>query len=401
MPEYPGLLIEEPNLSAPADHPAKTIIEPPRGWQVINLREIWRYRELLYFLAWRDVKVRYKQTAIGALWAVLQPFLTMVVFSILFGRLMGLDTEGAPYPVFAYAALLPWTFFSGAFTRSGNSLISDANLISKVYFPRLILPFSAVLSMLVDFGIAFIILIGMMLYFARQFHICVRAQMRAHYARGGAWDHFPFFRELSGSTLGIIGLGRIGKELATRGKALGMDIIATTVRDLSDKPDYVDQLMDPDGLPILLNDSDFLVCCVPETGDTEYIMGYEEFKLMKKTAYFFNVGRGSAVNEDELVEALMDGLIAGAGLDTFEREPLASESYLWRMEGTLITPGISGIGPHFWKRTHDHFLNNLRHYLFKEPLEDLVDKVAWREAIDLGLRQKLTNHKEIDAEDSE
>jgi len=165
MPEYPGLLIEEPNLSAPADHPAKTIIEPPRGWQVINLREIWRYRELLYFLAWRDVKVRYKQTAIGALWAVLQPFLTMVVFSILFGRLMGLDTEGAPYPVFAYAALLPWTFFSGAFTRSGNSLISDANLISKVYFPRLILPFSAVISMLVDFGIAFIILIGMMLYY--------------------------------------------------------------------------------------------------------------------------------------------------------------------------------------------------------------------------------------------
>jgi lipopolysaccharide transport system permease protein len=143
----------------------KTVIEPPRGWQAIDLREIWRYRELLYFLAWRDVKVRYKQTAIGALWAVLQPFLTMVVFSVIFGRLMGLDTGGAPYPVFAYTALLPWTFFSGALSRSGNSLISDANLISKIYFPRLILPFASVISMLVDFAIAFVILIGMMLFY--------------------------------------------------------------------------------------------------------------------------------------------------------------------------------------------------------------------------------------------
>lgn len=227
--------------------------------------------------------------------------------------------------------------------------------------------------------------LGMMLYFARQLHICVRAQMRAHFARPAAWDHFPFFRELQDSVLGIIGLGRIGKELARRGKALGMKVIATTKRDPSDKPDFVDELYGPGGLLLLLDQSDFLVCCVPETGDTDYIMGYEEFRQMKKTAYFFNVGRGNAVNEDELVEALMDNLIAGAGLDQFEVEPLPQESYLWRLEGTLITPGISGIGPHFWKRTHNHFLDNLRHFLDDEPLEDEVDKVAWRDAIDRGI----------------
>ena len=227
--------------------------------------------------------------------------------------------------------------------------------------------------------------LGMMLYFARQFHICVRNQMRAHWARATAWDHFPFFRELDESTLGIIGLGRIGRELARRGKALGMTVIATTKRDTSQKPDYVDFLGTPEDLPILLDASDFLVCCIPETGDTEYIMGYDEFRMMKKTAYFFNVGRGNAVNEDELVEALMDQLIAGAGLDSFEREPLPDDSYLWRLEGTLITPRISGIGPHFWPRTHEAFLNNLRHYLAKEPMEDVVTKeVIAMEEIQVG-----------------
>jgi len=223
--------------------------------------------------------------------------------------------------------------------------------------------------------------LGMMLYFARQFHICVRSQMRAVWARGTVWDHFPAFKELYGSTLGIIGLGRIGRELAWRGKALGMRVIATTKRDPSQKPEYVDFLGTPDDIPILLEESDFLVCCVPETGDTDYIMGYEEFKQMKRTAYFFNVGRGSAVNEDELVEALMDGLIAGAGLDSFEREPLPEDSYLWRLEGTLITPKTSGIGPHFWRRTQDAFLDNLRHYLAKEPLDEVVDKQALAAAL--------------------
>jgi lipopolysaccharide transport system permease protein len=165
LPKYPGVPDGATDLLSSTAERVKTIIEPVHGWQAVDLREIWRYRELLYFLAWRDVKVRYKQTAIGALWALLQPFLTMVVFTVIFGNLMGVETQGSPYPVFSYAALLPWTFFSGALSRSGNSLVFDANLISKVYFPRLILPFAAVLSMLVDFAIAFLILVGMMFYY--------------------------------------------------------------------------------------------------------------------------------------------------------------------------------------------------------------------------------------------
>lgn len=138
-------------------------IRPPKGLAVFNFDELWEYRELLFFLIWRDVKVRYKQTAIGVAWVVLQPFLTMVIFSIVFGKLMGVPTGETPYSVFAYVALLPWTFFAGAITRSGNSLIYDANLISKVYFPRVFLPLAAVLSNIVDLGVAFTILIGMML----------------------------------------------------------------------------------------------------------------------------------------------------------------------------------------------------------------------------------------------
>jgi lipopolysaccharide transport system permease protein len=133
--------------------------------QVLDLREIWHYRELLYFLAWRDVKVRYKQTVIGVLWIVLQPFLTMVIFSIIFGKLMNVPTNGEPYPVFSYAALLPWTFFSGALSRASASLVAEANLLSKVYFPRLILPFAAILSLLIDFAISFMILLGLLVFY--------------------------------------------------------------------------------------------------------------------------------------------------------------------------------------------------------------------------------------------
>jgi lipopolysaccharide transport system permease protein len=148
-----------------AEQTQPILIEPPRRWEALDLREFWRYRELLYFLAWRDIKVRYKQTVIGMAWAVLQPFLTMVVFSIIFGALLRVPSDGVPYPVFSYAALLPWTFFAAALNRSGNSLISDANLISKVYFPRLILPLSAVLSLILDFAVAFVILLVMMLFY--------------------------------------------------------------------------------------------------------------------------------------------------------------------------------------------------------------------------------------------
>ena len=141
------------------------VIEPATGWAAIDFREIWRYSELLYFLTWRDIKVRYKQTVIGAAWAILQPFLTMVVFSIIFGRLMHVSSGVVPYPVFSYTALLPWTFFSTAISRSSTSLVLSANLISRVYFPRIIVPLAAVLAALVDFAIAFVILLGMMLFY--------------------------------------------------------------------------------------------------------------------------------------------------------------------------------------------------------------------------------------------
>lgn len=140
-------------------------IQPPSGLHALDLRELWRYRELLYFLVWRDLKVRYKQTVLGAAWAVLYPLITMVVFSLLFGTLIGVSSDGVPYPIFSFAALVPWTFFSTAVSRSGDSLIRDPSLLSKVYFPRLMLPLAAVTSMLVDFGLAFLVLLGMMLYY--------------------------------------------------------------------------------------------------------------------------------------------------------------------------------------------------------------------------------------------
>ena len=135
------------------------------GWVPINFGELWRYRELLVFQAVRDIRVRYKQTFLGAAWAILQPVMSMVVFSIIFGKLAGLPSDGVPYPLFAFCALLPWQLFARALTISSQSLVSNANLLTKVYFPRLILPLSSVIAGLVDFAIAFIVLVGMMAYY--------------------------------------------------------------------------------------------------------------------------------------------------------------------------------------------------------------------------------------------
>jgi lipopolysaccharide transport system permease protein len=144
-----------------------TVIRPARGHfhLNLNLKEVWEYRELLYFLVWRDIKVRYKQTALGAAWAILQPFLTMVVFSVFFGQLAKVPSDGIPYPVFAFCALLPWQLFSYALSQAGNSLVGNQQLITKVYFPRLLMPIAGVLSGLVDFVIAFFVLLALMLYF--------------------------------------------------------------------------------------------------------------------------------------------------------------------------------------------------------------------------------------------
>lgn len=142
-----------------------TLIQPIGKFAGLSLRDLWSYRDLLLFLIWRDITVRYRQTLLGAAWAIIQPFFTMIVFSLFFGRLAKVPSDGIPYPIFAYTALLPWTYFSTALGQSANSLVGSANLITKVYFPRLIIPVSTVVAGLVDFAIAFMILIAMMIYY--------------------------------------------------------------------------------------------------------------------------------------------------------------------------------------------------------------------------------------------
>jgi lipopolysaccharide transport system permease protein len=142
------------------------VIEPSRGWVPIGTRDLWEYRDLLYFLVWRDVKVRYKQTVLGAAWAILQPTMTMIVFTIFFGGLAGISSEGLPYPIFSFAALVPWTFFAQGLTQSSNSLVGSQNLITKVYFPRLIIPLATILAGVVDFLLAFLVLVVMMAYYS-------------------------------------------------------------------------------------------------------------------------------------------------------------------------------------------------------------------------------------------
>ncbi len=145
--------------------PRRIVIKSTHGWAALKLHELWEYRELLYFLVWRDIKVRYKQTVLGAAWAILQPFMTMVVFSLFFGYLIKVPSEGIPYPIFSYVAVIPWTFFSNGLTNASSSMVSNANIIKKVYFPRLLVPVASVVTGLVDFVLAFVVLIGMMLYY--------------------------------------------------------------------------------------------------------------------------------------------------------------------------------------------------------------------------------------------
>ncbi|MFZ2486796.1 MAG: ABC transporter permease [Anaerolineae bacterium] len=147
-----------------ADTPS-VVIQATRGFSALQLRALWEYRELLYFLVWRDVKVRYKQTALGVLWVVLQPLLSTLVFTVIFGILLKVPSNGLPYPIFAYAGLLPWQYFASALTRTSTNLVDNANLITKVYFPRLVIPLSGVLSSLVDFAVGFILLFVLMLVY--------------------------------------------------------------------------------------------------------------------------------------------------------------------------------------------------------------------------------------------
>ena len=140
-------------------------IEPSNSWVSLKLGELWQYRELLYFLIWRDIKVRYKQTALGAAWAIIQPFFSMLIFSLFFGRLAKMPSDGIPYPLFSLAALVPWTFFANGLNQSSNSLVASANLLKKVYFPRLVIPIATVLAGVVDFALSFVVLLGLMAFY--------------------------------------------------------------------------------------------------------------------------------------------------------------------------------------------------------------------------------------------
>lgn len=152
-------------LSVTRPEPAVTVIQPSSGWSALQLRDLWLHRELIFFMTWRDLKVRYKQTLLGAGWAILQPFLTMVVFSIFFGRLAGVPSDDVPYPIFSFTGLIPWTLFSKALQDASRSLVASSHMITKIYFPRMILPLSSVLAGVVDFLIAFVVLVGMMVYY--------------------------------------------------------------------------------------------------------------------------------------------------------------------------------------------------------------------------------------------
>ncbi len=157
----------EPDLKT-STTPETIRLQPGKGWAPLDLADLWRFRELAFFLTWRDIKVRYKQTLLGASWAVLQPLLQMLIFNFLFGSLAGLPTDGIPRPIFTFAALLPWNLFSNALNEASRSLVSNRNMITKVYFPKLLIPLSSVMSGIVDFGIAFLILVGMMFVYSVQ-----------------------------------------------------------------------------------------------------------------------------------------------------------------------------------------------------------------------------------------
>jgi lipopolysaccharide transport system permease protein len=158
--QFPAITLPKPEKELPVCR-----IQPTFGWASLKLGELWDYRELLYFLVWRDIKLRYKQTELGIAWALIQPLFTMVVFSLLFGKFAKIPSDGLPYPVFSFTALVPWIFFANGLTQCSNSLVGNSNLITKVYFPRLMVPISAVLSGALDFGLAFLVLIGMLFYY--------------------------------------------------------------------------------------------------------------------------------------------------------------------------------------------------------------------------------------------
>lgn len=215
--------------------------------------------------------------------------------------------------------------------------------------------------------------IGMILCLNRKLHLFVRNQMERKWKTSDA-DLIFQMDELSGKTAGLVGLGRIGSEIAKKAKCLGMRVIATRRNPSAPKPDYVDKLISPENLEELLADSDFVIIQIPLTKDTEGMFGEKELRRMKRTAYLVNASRGNIIKEDELIEALREGWIAGAALDTFATEPLPEDSPLWNMQNVIITPHVAGLTPRYMERLTDLFCENLRRFMNDEPLINVVDK---------------------------
>jgi len=212
--------------------------------------------------------------------------------------------------------------------------------------------------------------IGMMLCFCRKLHFHIRNQMERKWERYSREQ----IEELPGKTVGIVGLGRIGEEVAKKAKNLGMKVIATRRNLMPPTPAYVDKLIHPENLKELLAESDFVVLTLPLTKETQGMIGEPQLKTMKRTSYLINVSRGKIVQENKLIQALKEGWIAGAGLDTFEKEPLPPDSELWEMKNVIITPHVAGSTKHYLDRLTDIFCENLKRYLRNEPLINVVDK---------------------------
>jgi len=213
-------------------------------------------------------------------------------------------------------------------------------------------------------------IIAMMLAFCRKLHYYIRNQMERKWERYGREQ----IEELSGKTVGIVGLGRIGGEIAKKAKSLGMRVIATRRNPSAPTPTYVDKLIHPENLKELLAESDFVVLTLPLTKETDGLISEKQLRSMKRTNYLINVSRGKIVQEDKLIKALKEGWIAGAGLDTFEREPLSRDSELWDMKNVIITPHVAGSTPHYLERLIGIFCENLKHFTRNEPMINIVDK---------------------------
>jgi phosphoglycerate dehydrogenase-like enzyme len=216
--------------------------------------------------------------------------------------------------------------------------------------------------------------IGLMLCFCRKLHLFIRNQTERRWERPESWVPTEQVEELSGKTVGIVGLGKIGTEIAEKARCLGMRVIATKRDPSRAASTSVDRLVHPASLDQLLAESDFVVLSLPLTKETQGMIGEAQLRSMKRTGYLINVSRGKIVQEDKLIEALRDGWIGGAGLDTFENEPLPESSELWSFRNVIITPHVAGSTPYYMERLTDIFCENLRRFLSNQPLINVVDK---------------------------